>query len=66
MAARQTSQRGVTDMHNLSERVKKHESFKTLIDSCLKFSVFGQLNIVTQLDESYRLAVPCHNDEYLS
>lgn len=54
---------GVTDMHHLSEKVKKHESSKTHMDSCLKFSTFGRVNIATQLDESYRLAVRRHNDK---
>lgn len=50
-------------MHHLSEKVKKHESSKTHMDSCLRFSAFGRVNIATQLDESYRLAVRRHNDE---
>ena len=54
---------GVTDMHHLSEKVKKHESSKTHMDSCLRFAAFGRVNIATQLDESYRLAVRRHNDE---
>ena len=32
------------------------------MDSCLKFSAFGKVNIATQLDESYRLAVH-HSDK---
>ncbi len=54
---------GVTDMHHLSEKVKKHEASKMHIDSCLKLSAFGRVNIATQLDESYRIAVRRHNDE---
>lgn len=54
---------GVTDMHHLSEKVKKHEQSKLHINSCLKLSVFGSVNIATQLDEGYRLAVRRHNDE---
>ena len=50
-------------MHHLSEKVKKHGSSKTHMDSCLKFSAFGQVNIATQMDESYRLAVGRRNDE---
>ncbi|XP_070822084.1 zinc finger MYM-type protein 1-like [Chaetodon trifascialis] len=50
-------------MHHLSEKVKKHESSKTHMDSCLRFAAFGRVNIATQLDESYRLAVRRHNDE---
>ena len=33
------------------------------MDSCLKFSAFGRVNIATQMDESYRLAVGRRNDE---
>ena len=54
---------GVKDMHHLSEKVKKHEQAKLHIDSCLKFCGFGRVNIATQLDEGYRLAVRRHNDE---
>ncbi|XP_063745024.1 zinc finger MYM-type protein 1-like [Eleginops maclovinus] len=54
---------GVTDMHHLSEKVKKHEASKMHMDSCLKLSAFGRVNIATQLDESYRIAVRRHNDE---
>ena len=54
---------GVTDMHHLSEKVQKHEQSELHMDSCLKFSAFGRVNIATQLDEGYRLAVRCHNDE---
>ena len=54
---------GVNDMHHLSEKVKKHKSSKTHMDSCLRFSAFGRVNIATQLDESYRLVVRHHNDE---
>uniref|UniRef100_UPI003AAA4C33 uncharacterized protein n=1 Tax=Centroberyx gerrardi TaxID=166262 RepID=UPI003AAA4C33 len=50
-------------MHHLSEKVKKHETSKMHMDSCLKLSAFGTVNIATQLDESYRIAVRRHNDE---
>lgn len=54
---------GVSDMHHLSEKIKKHESSKVHMDSCLKFSAYGRVNIATQLNEGYRLAVRRHNDE---
>ena len=50
-------------MHLLSEKVKKHESSMTHMDSCLKFSMFGRVNIASQLDKSYRLVLCRHNDE---
>ncbi|KAL7876393.1 hypothetical protein AOLI_G00113560 [Acnodon oligacanthus] len=50
-------------MHHLSEKVKKHETSKLHMDSCLKFSAFGNVSIATQLDESYTIAVHRHNDE---
>ena len=56
---------GVTDMHHLSEKVKKHETSKMHMNSCLKFSVFGRINIATQLSESHRLAVHSHNNEVI-
>jgi hypothetical protein len=55
--------KGVTDMQHLSDKVKKHEKAKNHMDSCLKFSALGRVNIATQLDEGYRLAVLRHNDE---
>ena len=33
------------------------------MDSCLKLSAFGSVNIATQLDDGYRLALRRHNDE---
>lgn len=54
---------GVTDMHHLTEKIKKHELSKTHMDSCLRLSALGRVNIATQLDEGYRLAVRRHNDE---
>ena len=50
-------------MQHLSDKVKKHEKAKKHMDSCLKFSALGRVNIATQLDEGYRLAVLRHNDE---
>lgn len=35
---------GVADMHHLSEKVKKHETSKMQMDSCLKLSTFGRIN----------------------
>lgn len=54
---------GVTDMHHLLEKVKKHETAKMHMDSSLKLAAFGTVNIATQLDDSYRIAVRRHNDE---
>ena len=50
-------------MHHLSEKIKKHEMSKIHMDSCLRFATIGRVNIATQLDEGYRLAVRRHNDE---
>ena len=36
---------------------------KIHMDSCLRFATIGRVNIATQLDEGYRLAVRRHNDE---
>ncbi|XP_062234379.1 zinc finger MYM-type protein 1-like [Platichthys flesus] len=54
---------GFKDMHHLSEKIKKHEASRIHIDSCLKLSAFGSVNIATQLDDGYRLALRRHNDE---
>ena len=54
---------GFTDMHHLSEKIKKHETSRIHMDSCLKLSAFGSVNIATQLDDGYRLALRRHNDE---
>lgn len=50
-------------MHHLSEKVKKHETAKMHMNSYLKLAAFGTVNISTQLDDSYRIAVRRHNDE---
>ena len=50
-------------MHHLSEKIKKHEMSKIHMDSSLRFATIGRVNIATQLDEGYRLAVRRHNDE---
>ena len=54
---------GVTDMHYLGRKRSRNMSHLRPIWTCLKFSVFGRVNIATQLDESYRLAVRHHNNE---
>ena len=54
---------GFTDMHHLSEKNKKHETSRIHMDSCLKLSAFGSVNIAMQLDDGYRLALRRHNDE---
>uniref|UniRef100_A0A1A8LWI8 Si:ch211-240b21.2 n=1 Tax=Nothobranchius pienaari TaxID=704102 RepID=A0A1A8LWI8_9TELE len=54
---------GVTDMHHLAEKGKRHKASKIHMDSCLKFSTFGRVNIAEELDSSYRLAVRSHNEE---
>lgn len=33
------------------------------MDTCLKLSAFATVNMAAQLDESYRTAVCCHNNE---
>ncbi|KAK0152071.1 Zinc finger MYM-type protein 1 [Merluccius polli] len=50
-------------MHHMSEKIKKHEMSKSHMDSCLRFATTGRVNIATQLDEGYRLAVRRHNNE---
>lgn len=50
-------------MHHLSEKVKKHETTKMHMDSCLKMAAFRTVNIATQLDDSYWIAVRRHNNE---
>lgn len=54
---------GVADMRNLSEKIRKHESSKRHLDSCMKLSAFGRDGIAAQLDERYRTNVRRHNDE---
>uniref|UniRef100_A0A1A8RRN7 Si:ch211-240b21.2 n=1 Tax=Nothobranchius rachovii TaxID=451742 RepID=A0A1A8RRN7_9TELE len=58
--------KGVTDMHHLAEKGKRHKASKIHMDSCLKFSTFGRVNIAEELDSSYRLAVRSHNEEGMS
>ncbi|XP_078522463.1 zinc finger MYM-type protein 1-like [Lissotriton helveticus] len=54
---------GVTDLKHLSEKIKKHEACKSHLDSSIKLAMFGRMNIASQLDDSYRIAIRNHNLE---
>uniref|UniRef100_H2ZT00 DUF4371 domain-containing protein n=1 Tax=Latimeria chalumnae TaxID=7897 RepID=H2ZT00_LATCH len=56
------TQTGVNDLKHLSEKIKKHESCKCHLDNS-KLAMFGSVNIITQLDESYRVGIRKHNEE---
>jgi hypothetical protein len=53
---------GITDLKHLSERVKKHEASAVHIENDVKFNLFGSANILSQLNEDYRVSIQCHSE----
>uniref|UniRef100_H3B1F8 HAT C-terminal dimerisation domain-containing protein n=1 Tax=Latimeria chalumnae TaxID=7897 RepID=H3B1F8_LATCH len=58
------TQTGVNDLKHLSEKIQKYESRKCHLDNSIKLAMFGSINITTQLDESYRVGIRKHNEEF--
>jgi hypothetical protein len=52
---------GIRDLKHLSERVKKHEASAANIENDVKFNLFGSVNILTQLNEGYRVSIQHYN-----
>jgi hypothetical protein len=53
---------GIRDLKHLSERVKKHEASAAHIENDVKFYLFGSVNILSQLNEGYRISIQRHNE----
>ena len=54
---------GFNDMKHLSERIKKHDKSKAHIDCCVQLELFGRVDVRTQLDDGYRLAIRRFNQK---
>jgi hypothetical protein len=51
------------DLKHLSEGVKKkHEASAALIENGVKFNLFGSVNILSQLNEGYRVSIQRHSE----
>jgi hypothetical protein len=53
---------GIRDLKHLSERVKKHEASPANIEHDAKCNLFGSVNIMSQLNEGYRVFIQHHNE----
>jgi hypothetical protein len=53
---------GIRDLKHLSERVKKHEASAVHIENDVKFNIFGSVNILSQLNEGYRVSIQRHSE----
>jgi hypothetical protein len=52
---------GSRDLKNLSERVKKHAASAAHIENDVKFNLSGSVNILSQLNEGYRVSIQRHS-----
>nr|CAH7755638.1 unnamed protein product [Callosobruchus chinensis] len=55
------ARKGISDLHHLSEKIKKHESSRDHINSCTTFALLGKVNIMSQLSSAYRESIILHN-----
>nr|CAH7764651.1 unnamed protein product [Callosobruchus chinensis] len=53
----------ISDLHHLSEKIKKHESSRDHINSCTTFALLGKVNIMSQLSSAYRESIILHNNK---
>jgi hypothetical protein len=53
---------GIRDLKHLSERVKKHVASAAHIENVVKFNFFGSVNILSQLNEGYRVSIQRHSE----
>ena len=54
---------GITDINHLSTSIKKHESSSVHLRNVLKLSLFGNVNIASQLDSAYRRKIAEDNEK---
>lgn len=52
---------GMTDIHHLNDRVKKHEASSCHMKNVLSLTLLGNVNVAAQLDSGYRRAIELHN-----
>nr|CAH7724469.1 unnamed protein product [Callosobruchus chinensis] len=57
------ARKGISDLHHLSEKIKKHESSRDHINSCTTFALLGKVNIMSQLSSAYRESIILHNNK---
>ncbi|XP_025199012.1 uncharacterized protein LOC112597256 [Melanaphis sacchari] len=53
----------MTDLSNLNERMKKHDSTVKHINNILNLAVLGKTNILSMLDSGYRRGIELHNEK---
>jgi hypothetical protein len=53
--------KGIRNVKHLPQEVKKHEISEIHIENYVKLKFFSFLDIVSQLNESYRIAIQHHN-----
>lgn len=53
---------GYRDLKHLSERLKTHQKSQVHMASAVKYKLFGRVNVMSQLNESYRVSVCKHNE----
>ena len=49
---------GNEDLCHLSDRITKHESSRSHLDSAVKLGLLCRANVATQIDRSYRILTP--------
>ena len=54
---------GFNDMKHLGERIKKHDKSNSHINCCVQLELFGRVDVRTQLDDGYRLAIRRFNQK---
>nr|CAH7732770.1 unnamed protein product [Callosobruchus chinensis] len=57
------ARKGISDLHHLFEKIKKHESSRDHINSCTTFALLGKVNIMSQLSSAYRESIILHNNK---
>lgn len=54
---------GVTDINHLSTSIKKHESSSVHLKNVLKLTLYGKLNVASQLNSAYRRKIAEENEK---
>ncbi len=53
---------GCNDLKHLSERIMKHEKSTKHMDNSVSYKLFGSTNILSQLNDGYRVSIMRHNE----